>query len=162
LADRLVIPKSRAYTLARGDHEPLPAQPSVVFHIRGHSELRASHHKTLEFKRDGVLSPKETCVVGLCADWDPAEIKRLSGPIRITIGDQHGRDSLVARICPRYDARDRMVFRKSAKQNAVTAAIYADKGAADLDRALCERLMQPETRLTVTLEAVAPDEVVLC
>jgi len=148
LAERLGIPRSRAYDLVQGRIEQRCETGPVRFHIQGHPALRATHHKTLELKRDPSLTAKETCVVGVGADFPPADLKKLAGRVRVTIGEAR----FCATICPRFDARDRIVFRKSGKQNAITLACHADKGAADLDRALIARLTDPETRVPVTIE----------
>jgi len=158
LADLLDLKKAEAYAIIRGEDAAQTALVSSRFRVRGHAALRASHDKTLEFKREAALGPRETCVVGVAGDWDVGAIKQLSGRVRVTVTCEDHREGFDAEICPWFDCRDRIVFRKSARKNAVTLGCRAGKGASDLDRGLIEAARNPETILEVAIATVPRGE----
>ncbi len=138
---------------------PDTAPPAAVsFQVRGHPAIRGTHRKTLEFKRDAAVSPKETCVVGAAADWDPAALKALKGRVRLSIEAGQHRDCLEADISRRFRSASRIVFRKSARPGDVTLGLKASKGAADLQRELLAALANEDIVATVTIESMPEEE----
>ncbi len=164
LAARLDIPKSEAYDLVMNLAEAQTAEPAVVgsdevirFTARGHERLRGTHHKTLELKRGDDLSERETCVIAVGADWSADSLKRCRGRVSVELAVNGLSDSFSATICPQFNARDRIVFRKSGKQSRVTLGVHAGKGAADVNRDLVKALTDPDARLTVTIRGLEED-----
>src|SRR5690606_35570524 len=132
------IDRATAYGIA------LEAGPveAVTFRFRGHPGVRASHVKTLEFKRSGDVSPRETCVLGTDADWDPAAVKALRGRVRVTVEVGDAAESFEASVCPACQSAERMVFRRSRHPSPETLGTDATLGAAGLSRDLVERLRE--------------------
>jgi len=153
-AKKLGLRKNAVYDLARNMQSEAPPEipRKVSFTIKGHPVLRATHDKTIEFKKEASLSERETCVVGVGADWDPVLIKRLSGRVRIVIEAGDMSESFEAKICPRFGSPGRMVVRKSRHPSEVTLAVAADIGANDLDRDMIRFLKDENNSATVTIE----------
>jgi len=156
LASRLEIPKAHAYRLVLGHDSGATQTQSeekqvIRFTIKGHPDLRGTHAKTLEFKRGESLSQRETCVIGIGADWLPETVKRLRGRLLVTISHGETEDRFQAEVCRSYNARDVMVFRKSGKQSQVTLGIHSSKGAADMDRTLIKELADKNATAEVTI-----------
>ncbi len=156
LASQLEIPKAHAYRLVLGHDggRNRTEETQVSFTVKGHPLLRGTHAKTLEFKRGESLSQKETCVIGVAADWLPETVKRLRGRLEVTITSGAVEDHFQAEVCRAYNARDVMVFRKSGKQSQVTLGVHSSKGATDIDRGLINRLAQEDATAVVTITTV--------
>ncbi len=148
-----VLDRSAAYELTLGVEAPVTeaAPEPVTFQVRGDPSIRATHAKTLELKRSSDLSRRETCVVGVGADWDPVALKALSGRVRLSIRVGPLEDALEADVSKRFRSGSRLVLRKSTRASDVTFGIRATKGSAELSREIVEALTKPETTATVTI-----------
>jgi 16S rRNA (cytidine1402-2'-O)-methyltransferase len=148
------LTRQEAYRLANRQAATRRSGGQVVqFSFRGHPAIRGTHHKTIEFKRDADCSARETCVVGVDADWDPAALKGLQGPVEVTIEVGDRTETVQAEISRRFDDRDRLVIRLSRHDGPVTLAVGADRAAGDLDREMVAALADPETGGVVTIRA---------
>lgn len=148
------LDRRAAYQIA-GEAASAPREaPSVRFTVRGHPDLRGTHAKTLEFKRGGELSRRETCVVGVGADWDAPAIKSLRGRVEVTITAGALSERFEAQINPGFASGERIVFRKSRHRSEVTLGVGATRGAADLDRALVAHLAAPDATAEVVIRAL--------
>ena len=121
------------------------------FYCSGHENIRATHHKTIEFTKDMELSPGGTCVIGINADFDYRYLKRLSGQIKIVLEVGDFSDSFTAIINPEFEDEREVVFRKSAYSSARTLAQYLDKGAKDLNRDIIKLMRSRDSRMKVTI-----------
>ncbi len=127
---------------------------SVSFQCRGHHHLRATHSKTLELTRESEISERATCVVGVCADYDPAELARLKGPleVRLELDPPEGEGEVFSALAnPFMKASESLVFRRSRERFGNTFAIQADKGSRDLGRQFIAALQHPESILKVEI-----------
>lgn len=129
-----------------------------TFSCFGHKNIRATHHKTIEFTREDDLSPRGTCVLGVRADFDPLQLKRLSGRVRVAVTAEDVTDTFHATINPYFDDDREIVFRKSHFNSPRTLGIDLDKGADALRQDLVALLQNPQTRLEVTLETLTQDD----
>lgn len=127
---------------------------SVRFRCRGHRNLRATHHKTLELTREAEISSRATCVVGVSAGFDPRRVARLRGPLRLEMRVAERREVVHAVATPFMAATDSLVFRRSDQRRGKTFAFAADRSAGDLGRAFVEALGSPEAEIEVTLTEV--------
>ncbi|MCB1032493.1 MAG: DUF371 domain-containing protein, partial [Acidobacteria bacterium] len=73
------------------------------FRARGHANLRATHHKTLEITRDPEISLRGTCIVGVAATFDPRSVARLRGPLRLTL-EAGGREASLRAVATPFMA----------------------------------------------------------
>ncbi|MDP8225830.1 MAG: DUF371 domain-containing protein [Candidatus Lernaella stagnicola] len=154
VAKRLVaetcLTRRQAYELARASTTEADFA-ELSFSFRGHAAIRATHDKTIEFKRENDCGPRETCVVGVSADWDPAALKKARGRVTVEIAVEELSWKTDATINKRFATRDRLVIRKSRHGSDVTLAVAAAAGAAELPRELAARLRDPQCTGVVTI-----------
>ena len=81
-----------------------------TFTCRGHPNIRAEHNRTIEFTKDSYLTERGDCIVGVSADFDPAELRKLSGKIRITVEIGDLSDTFKAYVNPKFDGDREIVF----------------------------------------------------
>jgi hypothetical protein len=126
----------------------------VTIRARGHAQVRARHPKTIELTTDADLSPRGTCIVGVAADLDPAGLAGLDGPVVVTFTCNGVSDVVRGAANARYDATTgRLVIRRSHHRAPDTLVVGADRGSADLDRALVAALADDEAELRVDIAA---------
>ncbi|WP_329106760.1 DUF371 domain-containing protein [Micromonospora sp. NBC_01699] len=122
----------------------------------GHPRIRATHAKTLEFTHDTEVTERATCVVGVAAVLDPAELGLLRGRVRYTVEAAGYEATGEATINPDHAVRDGLVLRRSHHNDPGTLAVAATLTAEDLDRELAAALTDPATAVTLTLVEVTP------
>jgi hypothetical protein len=122
----------------------------------GHRHIRATHANTLEFTHDTDVTQRATCVVGVDAELDPAEVGLLRGRVRFTVAAAGHEASGEATINPDHAVRDGLVLRRSDYVDAGTLAVAATLTAEGLDRELVAALTDPDTAVTLTLVEVTP------
>ncbi|MCS7141080.1 MAG: DUF371 domain-containing protein [Candidatus Nitrosocaldus sp.] len=122
----------------------------------GHRNVRALHRGTLELTKDGHLTLRGDCIVGVRAD-------KACSDLNATIGDrirEEGREimftivvrgmewSFTARGCSRLTLEDdrSLVIRKSRFVCPRTLAIMSSASAADMPREMVGMLMDESTR----------------
>lgn len=127
----------------------------VRFRCRGHRNLRALHHKTLELSRDAEISERATCVVGVAADYDPRKVALLQGPVELRLEAAGLSAEVTALVSPLPAVDGSLVLRRSCVYRGQTFATGAGIGAEDLDRRLAAMLADPETALNVTLREIS-------
>lgn len=90
--------------------------------------------------------------MGVAADFDPRDVARLRGQLRITlrVGSEDSRFQALAN--PFGAIRESLVFRRSELRTGNTFALRAERSAGDLPRSMAARLKDPGARLEVTLE----------
>lgn len=145
------IKKRVAYQITKSLDAETSAERSVVFTVKGDPGIRATHKKTIEFKRTGGVSERETCVVGAAADWDTIALKKMRGRVTITISSGDVSDSFDAEICARFNSLDRMVIRKSFSSDRATIAVNSTKGSSDISRKLIEKLQDAGSVAQITI-----------
>lgn len=127
----------------------------VTIMARGHAHVRARHPKTIELTAEVDLTQRGTCIVGVAADLDPLRLADLDGPVVVTLTCGHASDVVRGIANPRYDAASgRLVIRRSRHRAPDTLVVDADRGSADLDRALVAALVHDDAELRVD---IAPD-----
>jgi hypothetical protein len=129
----------------------------VTIRARGHAHVRARHPKTIELTTDADLSQRGTCIIGVAAELDPAGLAGLDGPVVVTFTCDGASDVVRGTANARYDATTgRLVIRRSHHRSPDTLVVGADRGSADLDRALVAALTDDDAELRVD---IAPDTV---
>jgi len=120
---------------------------------KGHPNIRAEHNRTIEFTKDADLTERGDCIIGVSCDFDPDEMKRLSGKVRIDVRVDDLSDRFTAYINPRFDHDRELVFRKSRVRTERTLGTDLNKGSSRLDRAIVDRMRDPSAVMHVTLES---------
>ncbi len=116
---------------------------------RGHPNVRATHRSTLEVTRDGYLTPRGDCIIGVSADKAAADLSpsfkdllRSGGRLIIAVVAGGVYDIIRARGSPHLTMGDTrsIVVRRSRYVDGRTVAVGSDKAAADLRRDLVDLL----------------------
>jgi len=128
----------------------------AVLRAYGHPDIRATHGQTLELCAEAAITPRATCVIGVGLGYDPADLARLRGPVRVEIEAGGRRATGTAVINPGHRAGQRVVLRRAGTGGPETLAVHADLTARDLDRDLVAALAVPGAPVTVTVTEQAP------
>ncbi|MDG6224172.1 MAG: DUF371 domain-containing protein [Candidatus Thermoplasmatota archaeon] len=123
------------------------------FTCRGHPNIRAEHSRTIEFTKDKELTERGDCIIGVSCDFDPEELKKLSGKVWITVQVDEMTDGFRAYINPKFDQDREIVFRKSRVRTQRTLGTDLNKGASKLERSIVERMRDPNAVMHVVLES---------
>ena len=126
----------------------------IAFNACGHRNVLSTHRATLEFTKDKGLTLKGDCIVGVNADFDLQELKKItkkdnkSERIKITIKvkkeNKTLQDTVTAEPNPSFSSKTEMVIRKTGFISDRTFAINADKAAADIKREIIGELKKGE------------------
>lgn len=122
------------------------------FRCFGHENIRAKHHKTIEFTKSSYLTPRGTCIIGIRADFDVSNLNRLSNKIKITVKVNEIIDIFFAKVNPNFNDDHEIVFRKSNYHSKRTLGFNLNKGAKDLNRDIIKLMQNPNSIMEVTLE----------
>jgi hypothetical protein len=123
----------------------------VVVRAHGQPSIGATHDKTLEVTGDPSVSPRATCVVGVGAVFDPADLALLRGPVTLALAAGGLAASGEAVVNPTHAVGDRIVVRRSDHRDADTLAVRSTLVASDLDPALVRALADPHASVTLTV-----------
>ncbi|HET9656607.1 MAG TPA: DUF371 domain-containing protein [Kineosporiaceae bacterium] len=133
------------------------ARRTVVLHASGHSQVRATHEKSLELTAEAEITARATCVVGVGMAPSP-QAGLLRGPVSLAleVNEEVARGWGV--INPAYGVGDRVVLRRAASGGPETLVVRSTLTAADLPPALAEQLRAPgaQVRLTISEEEATP------
>ncbi len=127
----------------------------VSFRAYGHENIVGQHKTTLELTTEKTLTPRGTCIVGVCAELSLADFdetaKRLAKQPSTQIVLRLRANGLTEEISGTggselsYSSNVSMVARKSSFQCERTLMVNADKAASDLDRKFVQTLRDPST-----------------
>lgn len=126
----------------------------MVLRARGHANIGASHHKTLEITRDVDLTERGTCIVGVAATWDDAALLRLRGRVEVALRSGGAEARLTATVSPSFVGGTSLVLRRGEDLADRTFAHHASLSAADLDRDLVGALRGPGAELEVEITSL--------
>jgi hypothetical protein len=132
----------------------MPAASEIRGTAAGHANVRATHRKTLELVREGEISARATCVVGVGASLDEEALLRLRGRVEVTIAAGDLSATVRGRVNPAFRPGDPLIVRRA---NAVTrdaVVIDADTAAADLDRELVAALASSDAVVEIRFRAL--------
>lgn len=133
------------------------ARRTVVLRASGHSQVRATHAKSLELTAEAEITARATCVVGV--GMSPVrQAGLLRGPVSLVleVNEQVVRGWGV--INPAHAEDGRVVLRRAASGGPETLVVRSTLTAADLPPAVVEQLRVPgaQVRLTISEEAATP------
>lgn len=130
----------------------------LTFTCHGHENIRALHVKTLEFTKDESVTERGDCIVGCRATFDRLSLKQFSKKIRVicSVVGEDGKtiESIFkCRVNPDFDDDRECVLRKSFHRSRRTFGVGLNRGANRMDRAIVERMQDPEATMTVTIKS---------
>ena len=127
------------------------------FHAYGHPNILATHKTTLEFTKESELSLKGDCIVGVKADFDLDEIKKIidkskNKKIKILIEteDKKINEIIEAELNQNFSDDNEIVIRKTDFASQRTLAIRSNKAAFELKMELIDYLKQ-KNRIIVAI-----------
>jgi hypothetical protein len=119
----------------------------------GHAAIRATHHKTLELARDGDITERATCVIGVGLT-SSGPVTPVAGDVRITIHCGAESFAFHAWANSSWDPAGTAVIRRSPFRLPDTFATHANAAASDLPRGLVAALSDPQAIVELDVEAV--------
>lgn len=129
----------------------------------GHENILSTHSSTIEITRDLDISLQANCVIGVGANKDLVDLSpefkklaRSSSTEIVIIFDSGGKSETVhAKGDPRltFSHTQEIVIRKSSFVCPRTLAVFANKAASDLNRALIQQLQAKKAKLHIKIIA---------
>jgi len=130
---------------------------------KGHKNITATHKTTLEFTKEKDVHGRGDCIIAVSASKGAADLsedfKRLARSssckisVRMRVGDSRAEITGSGHPNLTFEYPSGLVIRKSHFTCGRTLTVGADKAAADIDRALIERLRDPEQEVLIELVA---------
>ncbi len=129
---------------------------------QGHENISAKHKTTLEVTKEGELTPRGDCIIGVNADKSVSDIpdnlrlllkKGLKFEIEITLPDYGLMDTLTGYGSEKLilSHPTDVVVRKSRYICPRTLLVSSNKAARDINREIVEMLKDRKTEIVVTL-----------
>ena len=123
------------------------------FYCQGHELIQSSHHTTVEITKDTHLTIKGDCIIGVNADFDLHEIKKLlqAEKIKMTIKCGDATDEILFVPNKTFDSNHEIVIRRTDFASERTLGIKSNKASKDLNKELIIALKKGE-RAEVIME----------
>ena len=134
-----------------------------IIKFRGHPNIRATHKTTLEVTKEGWLTIRGDCIIGVsadksCSDLSPKfkELLRKGSKLKITIKVEEKQFQFSAYGDPRLELTDptSVVIRKSDFISPRTLAVKSEAAASDVPREIVE-LLKKEKKGVLIVEAIS-------
>lgn len=129
------------------------AEMIEVVSFSGHSLIRASHKTTMEITKEGFLTERGDCIIGILADKSASDLSRemrkliLDGsPIRFTIivGEESYSFMASGSRKLKMESNVSIVIRKSNFVDGRTVAVNSWAAACDVPRTIIKKLREGE------------------
>ncbi|HTL86272.1 MAG TPA: 16S rRNA (cytidine(1402)-2'-O)-methyltransferase [Acidimicrobiia bacterium] len=127
---------------------------SVSFRARGHTQIAATHDKTIEITRAADITRRATCVVAVAAEYDDADLRQLRGDVEVSIECDGAHDRFRATTTPFFLGDNSLVLRRGEPLRERTFAYAASKTAAELDRNLVAKLSEATQDVHITIRSL--------
>ena len=132
----------------------------------GHENVKAKHKTTIEITKDGYLTPRGDCIIGIRANKSLNEFsstfkeiakKEDSIILAIFIADEVY-DVVIGKGSSKLSLSNsrKIIIRKSEYIDDSTIMIRSNKAAKDLNRELIDKLKNPEIQLYAVFIAFTP------
>lgn len=131
--------------------QPAGEPSTTTFTSWGHPAVRATHAGSVEITTEPAITGRATCVVGVGARVQPADLRGYRGEVSITLRAGVHEAVIHATAHPGFRLDRRIVVRRSRHRSADTFAVGADLDARGLPRPLAAELAHADTRLVVTI-----------
>ncbi len=112
----------------------------MIFNIYPHKNVLCNHKTTIEFTKDEELTLKGDCILGVKADFDLRELKKIKGKFKVTIKSKNVQDDLIGYAVDSFDSAHEIVIRKTDFVSPRTFGIKANKSSSEIDRNLVNNL----------------------
>ena len=124
------------------------------FSCYGHRNLLGTHKTTLEFTKDAELTSNGNCIIGVRADFELSQIKKLLGfeNIRIRLEADGVSDEIIAKVNPAFNDDEEIVIRLGEYDSSRTLGVRADKASIHLNRELVEKMADSRQKMIVEIE----------
>ena len=123
----------------------------------GHPNIRGTHKTTLEFTTNKELSINGDCIIGVNAQFDLLELKKIvreSEKIKITITAGNISDIVEAQSNKKFNDAHEIVIRLGEFDSERTFGLRANKSAQHLRRDLIEKMKNPEQKIIVAIDSL--------
>ncbi len=127
---------------------------SYSFLAWGHKNITGTHRRTLEFTKDSELSLRGNCIIGVSANFDLNELKKLlknGKTLKAEIKADGIYDTVVFEPNKEFNDEREIVIRKGDFISERTFGIKADKACIDLKRDLIEKIRNPNQKIEVKI-----------
>jgi len=126
------------------------------FFCRGHRNIIGDHRTTLEFTKDKDLTIRGNCIIGINADFELEEIRKLLefDKLKITITVNGCSDEIICSINREFDDNNEIVIRMGKFISRRTLGICADKASRYLKREIIKNMKEPESIMEVNMESI--------
>ncbi|MBW2972018.1 HAD-IA family hydrolase [Candidatus Woesearchaeota archaeon] len=124
------------------------------FTAKGHRNILANHKNTLEFTKDGEMTPDGDCIVGVGADFSAKDLKKLAlnhGRLRMRIIAGSVTEEIDFTANKAFSSESELVIRFSEFSSDRTLGFRATKSAKQLDRRLVKLLRDPDQKIKVEI-----------
>ena len=125
----------------------------VLFYCYGHKNLLGTHKTTLEFTKDKDLSLNGNCIIGVGADFELSQIRKLLKfkNILIRISVDAITDEITAKVNPNFNDSQEIVIRLGKYDSSRTLGVRADKASLHLDRKLMEKMADSNQKMSIEI-----------
>ncbi len=136
------------------------------FETSGHKNILGTHKSTIEFTKEGHLTKKGDCIIGVSSQIGCINLKqetkrelRKKQKIYLTLKSANLEDNFTGFGHPDLQLTDEndIVFRKSEFICGRTILISCSKASKDINRNLINNLKNPDSKITVEIYSILED-----
>lgn len=126
----------------------------VKFCCYGHKNILGTHKTTLEFTKDKDLSSNGNCIIGVGADFELSQIRKLLEfeNIIIRISVDAIIDEITAKLNPNFNDAQEIVIRLGEYDSPRTLGTRADKASMHIKRKIINKMKNPMQKMIVEME----------
>ena len=132
------------------------SKKEIIFFATGHENILGNHKNTIEFTKDDFLTLQGDCIIGINANFNYDEIKKIliwdKAKIEITIDDKI--EEIEGIINKKFSNKHEIVIRKSDFISDRTLLTRCDKGAKDLSRDFVNLLKNKNIKIKVKISRI--------
>src|SRR3989338_8033195 len=112
----------------------------MIFTIHPHRNVLCTHKTTIEFTTDSELTLRGDCILGVNADFDLKELKKIKGKFKVAITCGKLKDSFIAYSVNSFNSDHELVIRKTSFISPRTFGIKSNKSSSEINRDLVNLL----------------------
>ncbi len=127
----------------------------LLLTAKGHPNITGNHKNSIEFSLENDITTRADCVLGVSSvvNKDALKLLKEKVKIRLVLEAANQKEELTAYGSPQITATKGFIIRKSNIIDDKTAAIYADKSAADISREFIDKIKN-DVKITVKVEVI--------
>jgi len=116
----------------------------ITFYCYGHRNILGTHKTTLEFTKDKELTKNGNCIIGIGADFELNDIRKLLEFDNIRIK--------IIEVNKNFSDNHEIVVRMGEYDSGRTLGVRADKASIQLKREIMEKMKDPKQKMIVEIE----------